>query len=421
MHINKKNFNIGLKYSIASTFFTLCTMLLGFLNMHFIGPDLLGLWQSVSIITSYLSFTQLGIQSGLNINLPVLLGNGETSEAHSQIGTALFYALFLSVSIFVISCISIFILFYFQVGWLLILSIITLSIVFISGCLEIHYIATFRSAFAFDQLSKIYLLLGVFSLFSVWLVYYFQYEGMLVYQIILSFLKLGLLRYYAPYKNIIPKFQKYIFLKLLKPGIFLSLISQILKIVESMPRVLLLHFGGVLSVGLFNPALTIGSCVNIIPGQLAQFLQPQFGYKYGQTHCAKDMWQYLLIITLLAPLILLPILCIAWFAIPFVLEFFFPKYLESLWPIRIMLFGFLFSSSFLSRGFLFTIKAFRYAIALGFIDLLFFSIIPILFIIFSSFPLLISIAIGLSLSYFLSYFINIIVVRHVVFLDKFNT
>ena len=68
------------------------------------------------------------------------------------------------------------------------------------------------------------------------------------------------------------------------------IVNQIKGVIESLPRLILLNTGGVVVVGLFNPALSILGLMNLVPAQLTQFLQPQMGYKYGQTKKAKDMW-----------------------------------------------------------------------------------------------------------------------------------
>ena len=65
--------------------------------MRWLGPELLGIWQSITIINSYLPIIQLGIQSGLNLELPVLLGAGKKEKALEYVSTALAFAIFLSI------------------------------------------------------------------------------------------------------------------------------------------------------------------------------------------------------------------------------------------------------------------------------------------------------------------------------------
>lgn len=418
---NHQLLRTGINFSFASTLNTFCTLLVGFLNMRWLGPELLGIWQSLTIINSYLPFTQLGIQSGLNLNLPVLLGANEKEKAKQQVETGLAYAVFLSALFFFIAIVVVIVLIINNTDHKILYGVITIAITAITGCFQLHFIATFRSAGAFDKLTRIYLIESVTSLVLVFFIYKYLYYGLLIYQCLHAIIHVLLLYYFAPYrKKAKPHFLKKCFIELLKPGLFMVFHNQIVGIIRSMPRLLLLRYGGVISVGLFSPALTVGTCMNLIPDQLGTFLHPQMGYKYGQTHCAKDMWKYFRTITILAPLVLLPVSIIGWFVMPYILEYIFPKYIASLWPIRVMLIGFLFSTAYLSRGFLMSLKAYRQLIILEIVDLLLFVVVPIFFIKFSTFNVLIALSIGLSISYFLTYIINITVVKHTIFLDKYN-
>ena len=73
---------------MSSSLSAVAAMVVGFANMRWLGPELLGIWQSITIINSYLPFLQLGIQSGLNVDLPIILGEGNQERANKYIGTA---------------------------------------------------------------------------------------------------------------------------------------------------------------------------------------------------------------------------------------------------------------------------------------------------------------------------------------------
>ena len=90
---NNPLFKVGASYSLASTCSSICTMIIGFLNMRWLGPELLGIWQSVTIINAYLPFFQLGIQGGLNLELPIMLGAKKESKALKLIATSYAFAI----------------------------------------------------------------------------------------------------------------------------------------------------------------------------------------------------------------------------------------------------------------------------------------------------------------------------------------
>lgn len=410
----------GASYSVASTSSALFSMLIGFLNMRWLGPELLGIWQSVTIITTYLPILQLGIQSGLNLELPILLGENNKLKALQMVATGLFYAILLSAIFLFVSLIAIIILTMKGVESRIIAGVVVVSLMAIFSCYKSHFIATYRSANAFNKLSTIYWIDCVVSVLLIYFIYRYQYFGLLFFHAFKEFAFTLLLFIYAPYRSQKPLFFKDVFVVLLKRGIFMTVFNELKGITGSMPRLILLNAGGVLKVGIFNPALVVGSFMNLIPTQIAQFLHPQMGMKYGQSKNARDMWPYFKALTIYVPIFLVIPVVVGWYVIPFILEYAFPKYIESLWPIRIMLVGFMFSSTFFTRGFLITIKAYSTVLILQFLDLAVFVLLAYPMIFFSNLDLLISLSLSLSISYFVTYIVNIIVVHHVIYLSKYN-
>lgn len=410
----------GAFYSIASTMSGIAGMIVGFMNMRWLGPELLGIWQSLTIINSYLPFLQLGIQSSLNIDLPVLLGKGDQEQVSKHVGTAKSFAIVLSVFIAIVGSIV--------VAYLVIahrdLKIIAgaMAIVYLAfiSCLQLHLIATYRSASAFDKLSKIYIVDTVATLLLMFFIYKYLYYGLLLYHVVKETIKVVLMYIYAPYRKMPRCFDKNVFKGLFGRGVLLMALGQIKGVIDSFPRILLLSLGGVFQVGLFSPALAVHGLMDMIPKQITQFLQPQMGYKYGQTKKAVDLMGYVKKLTLYLPLMTIPFAVIGWLLIGPVVEFFFPKYIESIWAIKVMMLGFIFASSYMTRNLLMTLRAYKEIFILYGIDIVLFIAIPFLAIKLSPFSLLTSLAIGLSISYLFSYTINYFVVKRTIKLPKYN-
>lgn len=420
MLLKNKLIKSGVSYSCASTCSAVCSMLIGFLNMRWLGPELLGIWQSITIINAYLPILQIGIQSGLNLELPVLLGGRKEVEAKEFVSTALFFAVCLASLFTIVSIIVVFILLSEGVDSKVLWGVVTICLMAIFSCFRLHYIATYRSANAFNKLALIYWVDCFVMGTMVFCIYKYQYFGLLIFQAVKDFAFTFLMFVFAPYRKVKPSFVKKCFLVLLKRGIFMTAFNEIKGIVESVPRVVLLKLGGTITVGLFNPALVVGTCVNLIPNQIAQFLHPQLGMKYGEKKQAKDMWPYFKALSIYVPICLIPVAVIGWFLIPFVIEYFFPKYLESLWPIRIMLIGFLFSTTYFARGFMITIKAYKEVVGLELLDLLLFGGLSVLFVEIFCDSMLDALAVALSISYFVTYIINIIVTYKTIYKSKYN-
>lgn len=418
--VDKKLLKSGAKYSTASTCSAICSMIIGFVNMRWLGPDLLGIWQSVTIISSYLPILQLGVQSGLNQELPILLGANKKEDAMKMVSTALYYAIFLALFFMILTIITIVYLCMSDTDIKTILGVFVVCNMAIFNCFKSHYIATYRSSKAFDYLSSIYWVDCLVTLTLTYVIYKYNYFGLLLFHFIKDG-TLALMMYkFAPYRTLKPCFHRKDFIILLKRGIFMSFFNEIKGIYHSLPRLLLLYTGGVVFVGIFNPALVVGTFMNLFPTQIAQFLHPQMGMKYGKTGMARDMWPYFKKLTFFVPLFLVIPAVFGWLFIPYVIEYVFPKYVESIWPIRIMLLGFMFSTTFFSRGFLITIKAYSTVIGLSMFDIFLFLVLSIVFINLSGFNILIALSFALSSTYFLTYILNILVVKHTIFQAKYN-
>ncbi len=66
-------------------------MLGGFIVIRWIGPDELGLWQSLMIVATYAPVLQLGTTNGLNRDLPYMYGAGRLDEGLDMVASTQSY------------------------------------------------------------------------------------------------------------------------------------------------------------------------------------------------------------------------------------------------------------------------------------------------------------------------------------------
>lgn len=410
----------GLSYSVTSTMTSLITMLVAILNMRWIGPEQMGIWQTVSIISGYLGFLQLGVQSGLNLELPILLGKNQEETTRKFISSALFYAIIVTSFLFVIAIIAPLIAFALGHEIKMVMAILVMMIQAVNSSITIHLVARYRSSRSFNILAKIYLIQAMIMVICISLIWKFGFYGFLAYTVIYSTVHMLLMVKFSPFKDIKPQFDKGIFIHLVKRGIIMMGFNQTRSFAQSIPQWFLLTIGGVSSVGLFAPALSIGTVVNLLPNQLSQFFQPQMGYKYGEHGKAKLLWPYAKKTIMLMPLFALPICAILYIFEPWVITTLFPKYVESISAIQIITFGFVFSTSFISLSILYSIKAYKEAAVYSITELLLYLIAPAICYYIFNMPLLEAIALSISVTYLFLYILNYFIVKHTLFLPKYN-
>ena len=90
-------------------------MLIGIVMMLWLMPEEIGKWNAVSMFLAYLPFLQLGIQSGLSVELPIKIGENNDEKIRSYIANGYSFAIFISVVIAIIGIILA-IVYYFNHG-----------------------------------------------------------------------------------------------------------------------------------------------------------------------------------------------------------------------------------------------------------------------------------------------------------------
>ena len=160
-------------------------MVAGMVIMFWLDPSEVGKWNTVSIFLAYAPFLQLGIQSGLSIELPVTLGRNEEVKARQFIANGFGFAILVSMVILLIGLLMTY-YFYHRLGLDIAMGVVAITIVAICSSFTLHFIARFRSARAFDMLTKVIAIEIPFNVFAIWFIYQFHYYGIIIYNIIIS-------------------------------------------------------------------------------------------------------------------------------------------------------------------------------------------------------------------------------------------
>ena len=117
-------------------------MVAGMVIMFWLDPSEVGKWNTVSIFLAYAPFLQLGIQSGLSIELPVTLGRNEESKARQFIANGLGFAILVSVVILLIGMLMT-LYFYNRLGLDIAMGVVAITVVAICSSFTLHFIARF--------------------------------------------------------------------------------------------------------------------------------------------------------------------------------------------------------------------------------------------------------------------------------------
>ncbi len=174
-----------------------------------------------------------------------------------------------------------FFLFKFEFSPIYIFSLIVVLIRVSLSFYSIYIEGTYRTTDCFNKLSNIRFVVIAFNVLLSPLIYYFNFNGYLMMQLGLAIINILLLHIYRPLR-VKPKFQKDIFLFLLKTGLPLFITSYAISFIDTIPRLFILHYGNETLLGLYAPVLMITSAFALLPNTLATYYYPKLSFNFGK-------------------------------------------------------------------------------------------------------------------------------------------
>ncbi len=400
-----KSKKTAILFSAASMTKTIGTLAGGILVLRWVEPSKIGLWQSLMIASTYSSILQFGIMSGLNRELPYLIGAGKEEEGKNLAAAAQGYAMILvGVTILAAVLVTFFYGLLNGINLSLQLGILGVGMIIALGFYHNYLAVTFRAEKTFQRLSKVYFIQFFIAIASLLFVYYKNYYGLILYYVTCESALTYSMHRVRPVR-IKPTWNLFSLKKLLKTGFPIFGLSYLQQISKSFTRIILLYTGTTLAVGLFAPATAIQTAMVMLPGIMAQYLYPKMSFIYGKTNDKRKLWNIVKTITIGFLIFSTTISIPAWFALPVLIEKFFPKYIEGIFAAQLTLISAVFTGTLISMNALYSVKAFKPMLKITILQLLLFFLIP--FIMIQFFNPLDGVAIGNLIASFIVFLFSI--------------
>lgn len=316
-------------YAISNVITAGVSMLSGVVAAAFIAPEDLGVIQSLLLIQTYAVFLNFGVFSGLNRNLAFYKASGDLDTMQKEIDTShsvsMIVAIVGGITGIVITIYHIVIgsaMVYIWSGVLLIITLILSPLTTYTEC-------TFRSGQQFGLFgwiknlqSLVYAFISLFPMFM-------GYIGRILANSINLFFGYFLRRKYMPYKHK-DKGDLVSLKDLVSAGFPIMLNGYILSVFLAADRTYIALNLSSYDMGLYTIANYCYSMIYIIPSAVATMLYPKATARYGETGNKRSLiplWWKSMILYLA---ILVPIILIAYFAMPPLVEMFMPEYKEGI-------------------------------------------------------------------------------------------
>lgn len=328
-----------------------------FVTMRAVAPADVGLWSSISLVTTYAAFLQAGVNNGLNRELPFYLGSGEERRAMKLAGTAQAFTLLSCVVALIAGIVALFV--FRARSQVFVTAVAVETIAVICFFYQSYLVVTFRSTTSLKTLAKVEFIGVLVGLAALPLVYYWTFEGMLWRIGGTSLLGIALLHVGRPIRAAL-EWDTESLMRLLKTGVPIFVLFYIESSFSTFDRVFLLRTGGVEHVGYYSLALMAQQAMMVVPTSIAIYMYPRMTYHWGKDHDRRALWRRAWKSTAAAVAVMFPIVAVALLALPWLVPVFFPRYTPGIAAAQILLIGSLFNGSVIGVNALWSMKAWKH-------------------------------------------------------------
>ncbi len=340
---------------------SLSRVIAGIFIVKAILPAELGLWHSARLSLTYALILLLGINYGLNRELPYVLGAGKTATAEKLAAISQWYNLICTIAVLFIGGMVAFGFYLNQAEWQLQMAVIAVTLLIAGMFYRQFLIYLYQSVNAFKSLSTIQFIEAGLMVLTIPLLFWYGYGGMLGRILLVLAAVVIILHIFRP-MHVRPRWDKAGFLQLVKTGLPIFLLEYLLISAETADRLVILHFADVTTVGYYGLAAMVYSTFQAIPVSLGTYFYPKMTYRYGVDKNPNDLWAPAWKISILIVAVMLPIASVGYLLLPPVVNTYFSQYAPGIAAAQVMLFTTAFSGGAVGAYALWSLKSWRWLI-----------------------------------------------------------
>lgn len=321
----------------ASTFaFQISRLAVSLIVAAWVGPGNFGVWNALSLLLLYGSSVTLGVPNGMNRDLPLLVGSGESEAAERVASTSFWFVLCTSgmvgVVVVVIALSGGLAPEYSQpLFWMGLLFTVWQIYQYLQFLLKSHIRFHLMSLqqFAFAM---------VLPIVALPLSYEWDVTGFIIGQAVATLVVCTLIVVKLPLTYSL-SFNWSTVPSLIKTGFPIMAAGLLYSLLTSVDRWVILNFLSVEALGYYTlPILYIG-VLGLLPSVIAQQMYPRMAVEYGRTKDRGALVPLIIWQSIAGMAVTLPILVFMYLFSPYLVERFLPEYLPGLTPARILLLG----------------------------------------------------------------------------------
>lgn len=342
---------------ITSTYIGNITgIITGILIRRFLEPTLMGIWSYLQVIQYYANFSELGILTAAEREIPYHYGKNDQQQASKIKNNA-----------FAFTIISSLLIFFLLSGYALLVrhsvtrpffyGLLTIAILSAGGQFGLLYTVLLRADKNVSVLSKAKVLFGIaWLVLIIFFVIPFSIYG--VYLAVMTLLLVNILYFY---RSVTHKFKfeiDYIELKrLITIGIPIILISVGIISIKNIDRIFIVNMLSLKHLGYYSIAIMASNYIFTIPSTFSIVMFPRFQESYALKNNIVDIQNFVDTPTRILAYFIAIIIGFAFLILPPVVITILPQYTEGIPALKILLLGtFFISLTHMSNQFLITLN-----------------------------------------------------------------
>ncbi len=335
-------------YSSSNIYRQILKVFTAFIKPKLLSPDLFGLYNLLSIIPTYASYSHLGARTSMVYKTPYYLASNDMTksrEIYSTVYKGSFYmTLLLVIAIVMTAIIGNFTT---EEKWGL---LATAAVVMIGWYYE-YFIAVLKSKQTFSLITSSNYIKATFTfVLSISLIYFFRIYGVYLTMVLSLLIVVFYLRLkYRPEPSV--KFKPILFFELIKHGFPIMIFNLIVALIITSDRVVISLFLGNRELGYYGIAIMVFNFLMNIPNVARTVIEPKLMQEMQSESREESLKKYFL-----SPLFntayYMPILAVpVFFILPPVIPLLLPRYTPGIEPSQILIIGCYFLAlAHVSRG-----------------------------------------------------------------------
>ena len=321
-------------------------MLAGLVATAFIDPSDMGVIQSVLLVEVYVGFLHLGVFNGLNRNLAYYKAQGKKELVQDMVNTTYTVSFFVAfIGLLIAISISIY---YFIAGKPMVyyLSVLLLGFHLVFVPLSNAVETTYRSGQEFKRLGVIKniesTLYAVFAIFPVFLGYIGKIISDSLRNVVGYILRFRKRPYVRTGRGSVSSLKD-----LIRTGFPILVSGYVWTVFTACDRTFIASHLGMEQMGLYAISNYVMTAVMAVPTAVNTLLYPKAAARYGATGDKSSLMGFWKKSLLLYTAMLIPLCIVLYFALPFLVQTFMPKYVGG---VKAAQFSLLTCMTFIYRG-----------------------------------------------------------------------